>query len=235
MDPAQCCFWNFKKVLTCLAAIILLLLFWTWVSSPMMVTVTGKGEVSVPATSATVSFSIVSQDTSVQGAIVGVKTKVNAVRQMLKTKGIPEEDIVESQLTVVPASLITQGASGFQAQVVMSAKTIHVAAISDLISGLYSQGVSVVSQPVLAVEKMDELEAKAMDEATKDAKTQAGKIALKNWKLVKKIIALTQQSSASTATATSKADTLTEANNQQTAQNGVFKIVKAVSVTYKMW
>lgn len=235
MDPAQCCSWNFKRILSVLAAAFLVILFWTWVSSPMVVTVTGTGEVSVPATSATVSFSISSQDASVQGAIAGVKSRAVAIKQMLKTSGIPEEDIIESQLTVVPASLVVQGAAGFQAQMAMSAKTIHVTAISDLISNLYNQGVAVVSQPVLAVEKMDELEAKAMDEALKDAKTQAGKIAAKNLKLIKKIIALTQQSSASTATATSKADTLTEANNQQTAQNGVFKIVKAVSVSYKMW
>ncbi len=235
MDPAQCCSWGFKKVLLAFGVLILVILLWTWVSSPMVVTVTGTGEVSVPATSATVSFSISSQDTSAQGAIAGVKGKVDAVKQMLKASGISEEDIVESQLTVVPASLITQGASGFQAQVVMSAKTIHVTAISDLISNLYNQGVAVVSQPVLAVEKVDELEAKAMDQALKDARSKASKIALKNWKLVKKMIALTQQSSASTATATSKADTLTEANNQQAAQNGVFKIVKAVSVSYKMW
>jgi len=235
MDPAQCCPWSFKKILSVAVMIILLLLFWTWVSSPMVVTVTGTGEVSVPATSATVSLSLSSQDASVQGAIAGVKGKVEAVKQMLRASGIPEEDIIESQLTVVPASLIIQGATGFQAQVVMSAKTIYVTEISGLISNLYNQGVAVVSQPVLAVERVDELEAKAMDEALKDAKTQAGKIAAKNLKLIKKIISLAQQSSASTATATSKADTLTEANNRQTAQNGVFKIVKAVSVTYKMW
>ena len=92
-----------------------------------------------------------------------------------------------------------------------------------------------VSQPVLSAGDQKKLEDEAFDQALKDAKTQAGKIASKNWKFIKKIIALTQQSSASIATATSKADTLTEANNQQTAQNGVFKIVKAVSVSYKMW
>ncbi len=235
MDPAQCCPLGFKRILPVLAITFFIILFWTWVSSPMVVTVTGTGEVSVPATSATVSFSISSQDASVQGAIAGVKSRAVAIKQMLKASGIPEEDIIESQLTVVPASLVVQGAAGFQAQMAMSAKTIHVTEISGLISNLYNQGVAVVSQPVLAVEKMDELEAKAMDEALKDAKTQAGKIAAKNLKLIKKVIALAQQSSASTATATSKADTLTEANNQQTAQNGVFKIVKAVSVSYKMW
>ena len=235
MDPAQCYSWGFKKILLVFGTLVFAMLLWTWLNSPMIVTVTGTGEVSVPATSATVSFSLTSTDASVQGAIVAVKGKAAAVRGMLKASGISEEDIIESQLTVVPASLIAQGASGFQAQVVMSAKTIHVTAISDLISNLYDQGVSVVSQPVLAVEKMDELEAKAMDQALKDAKSKASKIALKNWKLVKKMIALTQQSSASTATATSKADTLTEANDQQAAQNGVFKIVKTVSVSYKMW
>jgi len=201
----------------------------------MVATFTGTGEVSVPATSATLSFSLAANNTSVQGAIGAVKTGAVSVRQTLKSSGIAEEDITESQVTAVPANLVTAGATGFQATIVMSAKTVHVTNVADLISNLYSSGVYLVSQPTLAVEKQEELEAKALDAAMTDAKSQASKFALKNWKFIKKIIAVSQQSSGTTSTSTSKADTLTEAASTQAAQNGVFKIVKAASVTYKMW
>lgn len=235
MDPVQSGPFSFKRLLTVLVSVVFLVVFWQWISSPMIITVSGTGEASVPATSATVSFSVTATDASAQGAITQVKGKADTARQMLKTNGISEEDIVESQLTVIPASLTVQGASGFQAQIIMGAKTVHVAKISNLISDLYAQGVMVVSQPVLSVDKVEELEAKAVDEAMKNAKKQAGKIALKNWKFLKKMVAYSQQSSSSTSTSTSKADTLMEANSQEAAQNGVFKIVKAVSVSYKMW
>jgi len=52
---------------------------------------------------------------------------------------------------------------------------------------------------------------------------------------VRKIVAVSQQTSGSTSTATSRADVITESTSQEAAANGVFKIVKAVSVSYKMW
>lgn len=201
----------------------------------MLVTVTGLGEASVPAEEAVVSFSLSSSDSSAGGAIFQVKGKVQAIKNLLKSSGISEEEIYESQLQVVPASAVVQGAGGFQAIISMTVKTVHVASVSDLVSNLYANGAAVVSQPILSSGGKGKLEEEVLDKAMKDAKTQAGKIALKNLKFIKKIVAVTQASSASTSTITSKADVLTENENQAAAQNGVFKISKAVSVTYKMW
>lgn len=230
MDPAQCCNWNFKKMLLALFAVIFSVIFWSWINSPMIVTFTGTGNVNVPATSATVSFSLLSSDASPQGAIAGVTQKARSIRGIIKGSGISEEDILESQVTAAPAQT-----GGYQALISMGVKTIHVAGIPDLISTLYANGASVVSQPVLAVENKTDLEAKTVDEAMKDAKNQASKFALKNWKFLRKIVAVSQQTSGSTSTATSKADAISEATSQEAAANGVFKIIKAVSVSYKMW
>jgi len=234
MEPAQRVL-SFKNLLAVLTVVIFVVLFWTWVSSPMLVTVTGTGEASVAAQEATVSFSLSASDSSAIGAISQVKGKIQAIKNLLKTSGISEEDIFESQLQVVPASAVVQGATGFQAVVSMAAKTVHVASVSDLVSSLYINDAVVVSQPVLSSGEKGKLEEEALDKAMKDAKTQAGKIALKNWKFIKKIVAVTQASSGSTSTVTSKADVVTESQSQEAALNGVFKIVKAVSVSYKMW
>lgn len=227
--------WGPKKILGIVVLVIAAIAVWTYVGSPMIVTVTGSGEVSVPATNATVSFTLSSSDASAQNAVGSVNAKALTVRTFLEGQGITSTDIAESQVTVVPAGLVSAGATGYQATISMAAKTTHVSTISSLISSIYTQGALVVTQPVLSVENQDKLEQTALDSAMKDAKSQAAKIALSNWKLFRKVVAVSQVSSPTTSTSTTKADTLTGANSQVAATNGVFKIVKAVSVSYKMW
>jgi len=201
----------------------------------MVVTVSGIGEVTVPATNATISFSIGANDASAQVAVSNANAKAALIREFLKTKGVAEGDIAEGQVVAVPASLVTTGATGYQATISMAAKTIHVSEVSSLVSNLYARGATVVSQPVLSVENQDKLEEEALTTALKDAKSQAADIGSKNWKFIRKIVAFSLATSANTSTATLKADAVTEAGSSIAAENGVFKIVKAVSVTYKMW
>jgi len=224
-----------KKVLTYALAATILLIVWIYVSSPLVVTVTGSGEVSVPATNATVSFTLSQSDNSIGGAVSGVSAKADQMRQYLISKGVGEGDIAQSQVTEVPAALVTAGASGYQATISMAAKTIHVTDVNNLVTDLYTNGALVVAQPVLSVENQNKLDQQALDAAMADAKSQAATIGNSNWKFIRKIISISQASSASTSTSTTKADTLTSANNATAASNGVFKIVKAVSVSYKMW
>ncbi|MBU1322468.1 SIMPL domain-containing protein, partial [Patescibacteria group bacterium] len=197
----------------------------TWINSPLVVTVTGTGELSVPATSATVSFTVSASDASPQGAMDQVKTKASNLRRVLQSTGIEEKEIMESQVTAVPAAAYVAGATGYQASITMGAKSLNVAGVDALVSQLYSNGAIVVAQPVLSADKQSELEAQAMNEAMADAKKQANDLAKKNLKLIKKIVLITQASSASTATVTSKTESL----------GNEFKIAKAVQVSYKMW
>ncbi len=215
-------------------AVIVIGFLWTWATSPMIITVNGIGEVTVPAEAATISFTVQASSNTAQGAIEQVKNSSTAVTQILIASGISQSDIAEAQVTVVPATTAQAGV-GYVASITMAAKTVNVANINNLIATLYGSGVTLVSQPVLSVEDKDDLEQRALDLAMKDAKKQAGSIAWKNLKPIRKIISITQASSSSTSTATSKADAETEATTEDGAINGVFKIVKAVSVSYKMW
>lgn len=227
---------GWKKWLLFLGLAVIGILAYVSVTSPMLVTVTGNGEVSVPATNATISFTLSAADaTSPEGAIVNVKTLAGKMRTYLISRGIAEGDIAESVVTAVPAALVTPGGSGYQATISMAAKTVHVTEISTLVSDLYSQGAYVVAQPVLSVENQDSLSNQAFDSAVKDADAQAKRIGLLKWKFIRKIVSVSLATSPSTSTSTTKADTLTSANDPTAAANGVFKIAKAVSVTYKMW
>jgi uncharacterized protein YggE len=85
------------------------------------------------------------------------------------------------------------------------------------------------------VENQKDLQAKAFEDAMKDTDTQAATIARTHWKLVRKIINVSQTSSGTTSTTSSKVDPTGIDATQQTAPNGVFKIVQNVSVSYKMW
>jgi len=246
MDPAQfvspgtpvqsdphCCskhMFGWSKIFGILGIAVVLMLFWTWLSSPMVITITGIGTVTVPATSASISFNILSSDATVQGAINAVTAKANAIHTVLRNNGIAETDIMQTQVTATP---VVSG--GFQTLIQMAAKTTNVSIVSGLISTLYTNGASSVSQPVLVVENQNDLQEKAFEDAMKDASTQATNIAIKHWKLVRKIINVSQTSSGSTSTTSSKTDATVPDTSQLAGSNGVFKIAQAVSVSYKMW
>lgn len=224
-----------KRIITYSILAFIALCLWTYVNSPLIVTVTGYSEISVPATNATVTFSLSSSDSSIAAAVASVQAKAGLIRSFLVDNGVAEEDIAESQVTAVPAALVTEGAGGFQATISMAAKTTHVSNIGNLISDLYTNGALVVSQPVLSIENQDTLDETALKSAMDDANSQAAKIGNTHWKFIRKAVSVAQASSGTTSTATTKADTLTSANDSTAATNGVFKITKAVTVSYKMW
>lgn len=223
----------FKKSVNWVVGVVVLAIFWQWINSPMIVTVTGVGEVSAPATSAVVSFSITSTDGSIQNAISNVNAKALAITELLKSNGVVESDIAQGQVTTIPGNLISEGAGGYQAVIEMAAKTTDISGVSTLISELYNNGVLVVSQPILSVDNPDDLENEAFSLALKDAKKDASNVGWKNLKFIRKVTGINQVSSGNTATATTKADVLS--TDSVAIQNGVFKITKAVSVSYKMW
>lgn len=225
--------WKMFKWIQVLLGIVLTVFLINWVSSPLVVTVMGTGEVKVAANNVTVSLSVVGMDTTPQGALTKLQNKVEVIRKILEPAVTSKADIVESQITTLPAAAISAGAIGYQASMTMVVETFNIKAVGDLVASLYSNGASVVSQPVLSATAQDELEQQAMDAAMADAGKQAKAIAKKHWKLIKKIVVVTQASSPTTSTVSSQSDTL---NNQGgLIDNGVFKITKAVTISYKMW
>jgi uncharacterized protein YggE len=235
MNPSL---YNLKSKNPFLLAILVLAVLWlfVYVTNPVLITVTGNGEASITATNATVSFTLSATDSSSpQTAVLNVNAKALALRTYLKSQGISDNDIAQSQVTAVPSALVTNGASGYQATISMAAKTKQVGTISNLVSGLYSQGALVVGQPILSVDNQDKIDQKAFNLALADARAKVGKIGMSNFKFFKKVIAISQASSPSTSTSSIKPEAVANSPDTLAASNGIFKIVKAVSVTYKMW
>ncbi len=228
-------FFPWKKYLSYTLAVLALIFAYSWITSPMVVTVLGSGEVSSKAETATLTFSIMSSGDNPQSALTSLKSTSDKIKQTLSTNGIPESDIFESQVQVLPASAVVNGATGFQASTSMGIKTDKLNSLGGLINNLYALGAVVVSQPVLTVGNIEALEKEAYNLAIKDAKKKANSVAFSNWKLIKKIVLIEQSQSEPSSTVTSKADTVSQAEKNISPDDGLIKIKKVVSVSYKLW
>jgi len=223
-----------KKLVMTILLVVLVAFVWQWVSSPMIVTVQGLGQVAVPATSATISLTVTANAGTSSASIDGVKAKVDGIRTLLIASGINEKDISESQVVSYPAGIVAVGVEGFESVIQMTAKTNNVSGVGELVGSLYNAGAALVNQPVLNVEDQDKLEEKATKEALSDAKSQMSKIANKNFKLIRKMVALTEQSSGTTSTSSVRPELFSQEFGEETPK-GTFKIAKLVTVSYKLW
>lgn len=224
-----------KKYLGYSVAVLLLIFAYSWIMSPLVITVTGVGEVSAPAENAVLTFSLASNKDNPNDAVTLVKENVKKVKESLKNFGVGDSDVYESQITVVPAGAVVAGAAGFQATVSMGLKVNSITSLDSLTSALYGMGAQVVSQPQLSVKDSKKVDQEAYQLALKDAKSKANSVALKNWKLIKKIVLIQESQTPTTTTVTKQADDIDSAELNVDPNTGLIKFSKVLSVSYKLW
>lgn len=212
-----------KKVLLVGLAVIVSVVFGMWVFSPTKVVVTGTGKVSVPATSATFNVTVSATNDSANGALTDLRTKVNAVKKTLSDINIGADNITETQVTLTPAAAVVASAKGFQAMSTLTVKTANVVMASEIVVNMYASGATIVSQPVVSVEDQDKLEQRALKDALVNAKANLSDTV--GFRPIRKIIGIEQASSGNVATTTKAA----------AEGSGEFEVIKAVSVTYRVW
>jgi len=225
---------NSRNMVGAVISAVVVLLVVAWYSNPLVVTVTGSGEVDAKPDTASVSFVVSQQAQNVNDAIGLVNSRQSQIKQALAGYGIAEADIVESQVDVIPPALLGTGQTNYSATITTSVNVADYTNAGSLMAFLYDNGVSYVSQPVLSVKDSSLLEDEAFNMALKDAKAKASKLALKNWKLLKKKVAVTQTASNPSTSVTTKT-TETDQATQVSATGDSFKVATLVSVTYKMW
>lgn len=219
-----------KKYLGYSVAVLAIIFAYSWITSPLIVSVTGIGEVSAPAQKATLTFTFSSNGNNPQEANSNLKSNILKMKQNLTPLGIIESDFFESQTSILPAT-----SGGFQASTSMGINTDQVTNLDNIISNLYSNGAVVVTQPILSVGDIETLEKNAYNLAIKDAKKKAWNISFSNLKLIRKIVLIEQSTTDPTSTITSKADTVSQVEKNISPDDGLIKIKKVVSVSYKMW
>lgn len=219
---------SMKKYLLGALTIFVLFFVWRYVSNPLVVTVTGTGKVSVPATSARFTVSVIATSDSVDSAVTDLNAKISSLRLAMVNGNVNEKNISQSQTQITPLSAVVSGAKGYSATAVIYGQTNDVLKITDLVVSLYNAGASVVSQPVIEVSNQQELENTALKSAMNEASTNARYLAKIKRKLFKKVVSIQQASSGNVATATK-----TEASDKGATSS--FEVAKAVSVVYWMW
>lgn len=203
---------------------------WRYISYPLVITVTGTGKVSVPATTARLTVNVVTTGDTVEVAVADANAKVAAVRLSMVTGNMNEKNITQSQMQVTPLAAVVSGAKGYSATVTLYGQTSEVTKVTDLVTKLYKAGASIVSQPVIEVSNQQELENTALKQALDEAKMNAKFVGRLNRKYLRsKVVSIQQASSGNLATATK---TEASENGQGTSS---FEVAKAVSVVYWMW
>lgn len=218
-----------KMYLIMIATILGLMGIYQWVSNPVLISVSGVGEVSVPATKAIVSLSLTDYDSTPEGVLAKIQTKALQVRDYMKQKGFSE--ITTTQPQLIPGNLIAANMSGYQVSVSMGGSTTQLQDLHKIVAGFYGLGATVVSQPTLAVEDESKLVDEALVGALKKADEQAKQLARKHFKLIRLVAAVEQADSGITSTSTSEKNLA----NGEVESGDIFKISKAVSVTYRLW
>lgn len=222
-------FFPWKKYLGYTVAVLSLIFVYSWINSPLVMSVTGIGEVSVPAENAVLTFTLASTKASSNEAVTEVKNNISNVKNSLKNFGVGDSDVYESQAAVIPVE------SGFQATVNMGLKVNSISSLDQLTTSLYGMGAVIVSQPQLSVKDSQKIEDEVYQMALKDAKSKANKIALKNWKLVKKIVLIQEGQTPVTTTVTKQASDVDQVELNVDQTTGLIKFSKVLSVSYKLW
>ena len=209
-------------------AILFLFFVYRYVTNPLVVTVTGTGKVTVPASSARLSVSLVETGNDVDKVEQSIKAKVAAVRLSMVTNGVNEMSMSQSQMQITPLSTLVSSANGYSAQVNIAGQVSDVSNLSALVVKLYQSGASIVSQPVIEVENQQDLENQALKMALSDADKNLKMISRLKMKLFKKTISVSQASSGNASTISK----VTE-NNGSTGTS--IEVAKAVSAVYQLW
>ena len=214
--------------------VVVLMFVWFWINNPLIVTVTGSGEVSTMPDTVVVSFVVSSQNGNPQSAVSGAQAKVTLMKAILERYGL-DESLVQSQVTVLPPAL-TQIEGIYDASITVSAKVSDYSKAGELVAILYSNGADLVTQPILSADDTEQLEKEALNMAMDDANKQVNMVAMQNLKLFRKKVAVTQVTTPTTSSVTSKTapEGLTPEQGLPEA-NDTFKVAKVVSVVYKMW
>ncbi len=212
--------------------IIITSLIWTYATNPIVISVSGTGSVTVPATYAISQITMAATGADAGSAITALQSKINNVKTILTNNNVVEENIAQSQPQVTPAALVVAGASGYQATEIISFKTKYITDMPSLVTNLYANGATVVAQPTYLAENQEVAERTAMQEAITKADTESKFFTRSRFKFIRKIVAIQQASSGSTAQSVIKDS---QSQNAEIVANGGIKIGQAVQVTYKIW
>lgn len=162
-----------------------------WNSGPVVISVTGTGEVSVKPDVAQFSFSVRGEGVDAATAQAGSAKAITAIVEYLTSQGVEEKDIKTENYYLAPKftyeqTLCVYGAycppgepvaNGFEVSETIMVKVRAIDTAGTLLSQIGTLGATDVSGLSFTIDDTDELKAQARDLAIEDAKAQAEKLA----------------------------------------------------------
>ena len=161
-------------------SLLLFLLLLGALSAPALadstVTVSGEGEILVPADLAIVNLGVSARDKDVLAAQSKVNETIAAIRAALIAGGVAEEDINTDYINIYPVYSYNDDREELSAYNANSSLAVKVTAIEDvgkLIDAAFEAGANTLNGIQFMASDTSEAEAKALELAVEDAITKA--------------------------------------------------------------
>lgn len=211
--------------------------------SPAEITVSSSSSINIVPDTASISFSLTSQNEAAEQALRINSEAVRKVLKDLKEKGIEEKDICTTNYNIYAQYDATESGedeiTGYNACTYMTINNQKTESIGKTMSHCISAGVNTIESVTYSCSNYDEAYQQALLQAIKDAETKAKKLAEASGKKLGDTVAVIENKGESvfrqipTDNLAIAMDTTEEAN-EPVLLPGEYAITANVTVTYRM-
>ena len=165
-----------KKTLSLLLTLLMILSVPTLAFADSEITVTGTGEIQVPADMAVVSLGVTATDKDVLKAQKQANQAIADIREALLDLGIKEEDINTDYINIYARYDYSEGAevlAGYNASSTLAIRVTDMEQVGEVIDTAFGAGANTLNGINFSATDTEEAKAKALEAAVKDARKKA--------------------------------------------------------------
>lgn len=169
-----------KKIISTLLALLVVLSVPALAFADSEITVTGTGEVLVPADTAIVSLGVTATNKEVLKAQKQANQAIAAIRDALLELGVQEEDINTDYINIYAMYDYSEGAEvlkGYNASSTLAIRVTDIDRVGEVIDTAFEAGANTLNGISFSASDTEEARAKAMKAAVQDAKEKADVLA----------------------------------------------------------
>ena len=169
-----------KKIISALLTLLVILSLPVLAFADSEITVTGTGEVLVPADTAIVSLGVTATDPEVLKAQRRANEVVADIRDAILELGIQEEDINTDYINIYAMYDYSEGAEvlkGYNASSTLAIRVTDIERTGEVIDAAFEAGANTLNGISFSASDTSEAETKAMKAAVQDAREKADVLA----------------------------------------------------------
>ncbi len=169
-------FITMKKLFAMLFAMIMLTTATASASADSEITVSGTGEVMVPADTAVVSLGVSAVDREVLTAQAKANETIAAIRDALLSNGITESDINTDYINIYAMYDYSDGTehlTSYKANSTLAIRVTNIDLVGEVIDAAFGAGANTLNGISFSASETGEAQQKAMRAAVQDAKEKA--------------------------------------------------------------